>query len=81
VFLLAAKGLGVDPTNCLLIEDSSYGVQGGKAAGMTVIGYAALAAPATLQAAGADHIVASMSEVSDLIEEMIISAAAGSGVE
>ncbi|WP_131787142.1 HAD family hydrolase [Protofrankia symbiont of Coriaria ruscifolia] len=77
VFLLAAEGIGVDPADCVLIEDSPYGVQGGKAAGMTVIGYATLAAPSTLRAAGADHIVTSMAEVSTLLETMIIVAAGG----
>jgi beta-phosphoglucomutase-like phosphatase (HAD superfamily) len=33
VFLLAAKLLGVDPHNCLVIEDSIAGVQAAKSAG------------------------------------------------
>jgi len=33
VFLLAAKLLGVDPANCLVIEDSIAGVQAAKSAG------------------------------------------------
>ncbi|PKO00960.1 MAG: beta-phosphoglucomutase [Chloroflexi bacterium HGW-Chloroflexi-4] len=33
VFLLAAKLLGVDPVNCLVIEDSIAGVEAAKAAG------------------------------------------------
>ena len=36
VYLLAAARLGVDPTRCLVIEDSVNGVRAGKAAGMTV---------------------------------------------
>lgn len=36
VFLLCAKGLGVDPAHCLVIEDSVNGVIAGKAALMTV---------------------------------------------
>jgi beta-phosphoglucomutase family hydrolase len=34
VFLLAAKRLGVDPSLCLVIEDSYHGVTAAKAAGM-----------------------------------------------
>jgi mannitol-1-/sugar-/sorbitol-6-/2-deoxyglucose-6-phosphatase len=37
VFLSAAAGLGVDPTACLVIEDSAAGVLAGKAGRMTVV--------------------------------------------
>jgi HAD superfamily hydrolase (TIGR01509 family) len=67
LFLLAAARLGVDPAGCVLLEDSPFGVRGGKAAGMTVIGYAALAAPDALRAAGADHVVTAMAQVPDLL--------------
>ena len=37
-YLMAAKRLDVAPANCLVIEDSTAGVQAGLAAGMKVIG-------------------------------------------
>ena len=37
VFLVAAKQLGVDPAECLVIEDSHHGVAAAKAAGMTCV--------------------------------------------
>jgi HAD superfamily hydrolase (TIGR01509 family) len=37
IYLKTAELLGVDPTHCLVIEDSLQGVQAGKAAGMKVI--------------------------------------------
>ena len=37
VYLLAAARLGVDPTTCLVVEDSLNGVLAGRAAGMTVV--------------------------------------------
>lgn len=37
LFLFAARGLGVDPTRCAVVEDSMPGVQAGLAAGMKVI--------------------------------------------
>ena len=39
VYLAAAAHLGVDPTRCLVIEDTATGVQAGLAAGATVWGY------------------------------------------
>lgn len=40
IFLKAAKALGVEAKNCVVIEDSTSGVQAAKAAGMKCIGFA-----------------------------------------
>lgn len=60
LFLFAAERLGVDSRDCVLVEDSPYGVTGGKLAGMTVIGYAGLLPAHRLRDAGADVVVDSM---------------------
>jgi beta-phosphoglucomutase family hydrolase len=39
IFLLAAEKLGARPDDCLVIEDSSPGVAGAKAAGMQCVGF------------------------------------------
>lgn len=39
IFLLAAKKLGVDPKNCVVVEDAENGVRAAKAAGMMCIAY------------------------------------------
>ncbi|MFT5941842.1 MAG: beta-phosphoglucomutase [Sediminicola sp.] len=38
VFLLAAKDIGVDPTDCVVFEDALAGIQAANSAGMTSIG-------------------------------------------
>jgi HAD superfamily hydrolase (TIGR01509 family) len=55
LFLHAARQMGVDPAECVVVEDSRYGVLAGRAAGMDVLGYAgglmpgdALAGPRTI---------------------------------
>jgi HAD superfamily hydrolase (TIGR01509 family) len=39
LFEHAAHKMGVDPSRCVVIEDSIYGIQGARAAGMMAIGY------------------------------------------
>lgn len=62
LFLLAAQRLGVEPQDCVVIEDSPHGVTAALAAGMDVIGFVAgrHARPSLtdrLAAAGATTIV------------------------
>lgn len=38
VFLLAAKKLGIDPPDCIVIEDAPYGIEAANRAGMKSIG-------------------------------------------
>ncbi len=39
LFLFAAETMKVEPSRCIVIEDSIYGIQGAVAAGMTAIGF------------------------------------------
>lgn len=61
LFLHAAQQLGADPAACVVVEDSPYGVQAAKAAGMTVIGYAAMTPAERL--AGADTLITTMADL------------------
>ena len=40
IYLTAAKKLKVKPEECIAVEDSSYGIAAGNAAGMRVLAYA-----------------------------------------
>lgn len=54
LFLHAAGQMRVDPSRCVVVEDSVYGVRAAVAAGMTAYGYVGgLVDPASLAAAGA----------------------------
>lgn len=48
VYLLAARQLGMDPADCIVIEDAPAGVRAAKAAGMYCIGYTADSTPQIL---------------------------------
>lgn len=54
-YLLAAQGLGINPTDCLVVEDAPPGVGSGRAAGAKVI--AVTTSHTAEELAGADAIV------------------------
>ena len=68
VFLYAARRMGAAPERTVVIEDSVNGVIAGRAAGMTVYGFAGLFAPERLKAAGADATFARMEELRALLD-------------
>lgn len=53
LFLLAAARCGIEPGQCVVVEDSRPGVEAAVAAGMRVLGFAARTRPRNLEAAGA----------------------------
>lgn len=60
VFLVAANKMGLDPKDCLVVEDSAAGIQAAKAGGMRSLGVGPF-----YQTLGADFAYPSLAEVSD----------------
>ena len=68
IYLHAAATMGgVDPANCLVVEDSPIGVVGAVAAGMQVFGFAELMPAHKLEASGAHRVFKRMHDLPDLI--------------
>lgn len=61
-YLKAAAAIGIDPTQCIVVEDSLQGVRAGKNAGAYVVGIAGTLPAATL-AVEADIVVNNISEI------------------
>ena len=72
IFLKAAETLGVEPRNCVVIEDSPPGVKGAKNAGMACVGFANTHS-GKLDLSGADLILSDFSPESRLkIKRLIL---------
>lgn len=65
LFLLAAAEMGTAPADCVVIEDAEFGVQAARAAGMSVVGFAARTPVYKL--ASADYVLKDMAELSPLL--------------
>lgn len=71
LFLFAAEQMGVPPRHCLVIEDSRYGVQAARAAGMRVVGYSGSVVPAeALHQEGAHVVIDDMRTIPDLLDTL-----------
>ena len=63
VFLLAARLLNVDPSQCIVFEDAIVGIEAGKRAGMTVIAMDTTFPRDMLSGSGSDGIGSDFTEV------------------
>lgn len=76
IFLHAASMMGVDPPDCIVIEDSVGGVEAARAAGMHAIGLLAASHIQPEQAeklgmAGAHHVVASFADAQPVVRAFL----------
>ena len=67
LFLHAARSLGAQARHCVVVEDSATGVTAARAAGMRVLGYAAMGQADKLRRAGADVVFSNMAELPALL--------------
>ena len=71
VYLAAAKALGVDPTRCAVIEDSTTGAMAGVAAGCTVFAYCpdtlGHSSPQAMRDVGAKYVFTNMADLPALL--------------
>ena len=67
VFLLAAERLRIVPRECVVIEDSLLGIEAALAAGMRVVGFAAMIDATAMHSAGATWVAHTMPEVLQLL--------------
>jgi mannitol-1-/sugar-/sorbitol-6-phosphatase len=69
-YLLAARRLHLDPSECVVIEDAPAGIQAGKTAGMRVIAVASTLTPEVLRQA--DVAIQHLSEINLLSTAQVI---------
>ena len=69
IFLKAAEKLGVKPENCLVFEDSLFGFQSAREAGMQIIGLETSFSKEEIVKLGATQAIGSFEEISDDILE------------
>ena len=62
-YLRTASLMAIDPTECLVIEDSLNGIRSGKAAGCKVLGLTSSFSKDELIAVGADEVTGSFKEL------------------
>ena len=68
LFLYAAEQMGADPRACAVVEDSQYGVQAARAAGMQAFGYTGSVTPARMLEGPSTTVFDDMRELPRLLQ-------------
>lgn len=69
IYLLAAGKIGVDPSACLAVEDSTAGVMASKAAGMVTVGYKNPTSEGQ-DVSPADYVITRLTEICAIIDKL-----------
>jgi HAD superfamily hydrolase (TIGR01509 family) len=70
LFLHAAARLGVEPRRCVVVEDSQYGVEAARAAGMHAYAYAGGVTPAARLAGAGTTVFSDMRKLPELLADL-----------
>jgi HAD superfamily hydrolase (TIGR01509 family) len=71
IYLLTAQKLGIDPKECLVVEDAIAGIRAAAEAEMTVVGIVSgYALREEILASGAKYAVESLSELAELLDSI-----------
>jgi HAD superfamily hydrolase (TIGR01509 family) len=70
LFLHAAKRMGVDPSRCVVVEDSVHGAEAARAAGMRVLAYGGGVTPAERLGGARTVVFTEMRELPGLLREV-----------
>jgi HAD superfamily hydrolase (TIGR01509 family) len=68
LFLYAAQRMGAEPGDCAVVEDSQYGVQAARAAGMAAFGYTGSVTPARMLEGPGTTVFGDMRELPRLLQ-------------
>ncbi|EIW72384.1 hypothetical protein TREMEDRAFT_36663 [Tremella mesenterica DSM 1558] len=71
-YLKGAEMLGLDPTDCLVVEDAPSGVKAGVAAGCKVLGLCTSHTRTQMEHAGANWVVQDLSKVKATLQDGIV---------
>lgn len=71
IFLKACETIGCAPTECVVLEDTSHGVLGAKAANMQCIAFTTTADARALKKAGADLILPDYNSIDEKVLETL----------
>lgn len=69
-FIQGSKNLGIPPSECLVIEDSKYGIQSGLDAGCHVFGLASTFTHQILEETGAQKVFDSIPEIKSYLKSL-----------
>jgi HAD superfamily hydrolase (TIGR01509 family) len=70
IYLRTVERLGLDPSECLVVEDSVAGIEAARAAGVKVVGLSGTCSEAELRRAGAARVIHRLTDLPSVLSDM-----------